>query len=48
MYRFSDRFGVDVRYRATVYFPISGPSEFKDSRVNHGIGTGFTTWFGDR
>lgn len=48
MYRLSDRFGFDVRYRATVYFPVSGPSDFDDARVNHGIGLGFTTWFGDR
>lgn len=48
MYRISDRFGVDLRYRATVYFPVAGPAEFKDSRVNHGIGLGFTTWFGGR
>jgi long-subunit fatty acid transport protein len=45
MYRISDRFGVDLRYRATVYFPISGSSDFKDSRVNHGVSLGFTTWF---
>jgi hypothetical protein len=48
MYRVSDRFGIDARYRATVYFPVSGPFDFKDSRVNHGVGLGFTTWFGDR
>jgi len=46
MYRVSDRFGVDVRYRATIYFTVSGPSDFKDSRVNHGVGLGFTTWIG--
>ena len=46
MYRLSDRFGFDVRYRATIYFPIAGDFEFKDSRVNHGVGVGFTTWFG--
>ena len=46
MYRISDRFGVDVRYRGTVYFTVSGPSNFKDSRVNHGPSLGFTTWFG--
>lgn len=46
MYRVSDRFGVDLRYRATVYFTVSGPSDFKDSRVNHGVGLGFTTWIG--
>lgn len=46
MYRLSDRFGIDVRYRATVYFTVDGPSDFEDSRVNHGIGLGFTTWLG--
>jgi hypothetical protein len=48
MYRFSDRFGVDVRYRAQVYFPIAGPYKFDDARVNHGVGIGFTSWFGSR
>jgi hypothetical protein len=48
MYRFSDRFGVDVRYRAQVYFPVSGPFSFDDARVNHGVGVGFTRWFGNR
>jgi hypothetical protein len=46
MYRVNDRFGIDVRYRATVYFTVDGPSSFKDNRVNHGIGVGFTTWLG--
>ena len=46
LYRISDRFALDLRYRATVYFPISGPSSFKDSRVAHGPSLGFTTWFG--
>jgi hypothetical protein len=46
MYRASDRFGIDLRYRATVYFTVDGPSDFEDSRVNHGIGLGFTTWLG--
>jgi hypothetical protein len=46
LYRIGDRFAVDLRYRATIYFPISGPSDFKDSRVAHGPSLGFTTWFG--
>lgn len=46
MYRVSERFGIDLRYRATVYFTIDGPSDFEDSRVNHGIGAGFTFWLG--
>jgi hypothetical protein len=48
MYRFSDRFGVDLRYRAQVYFPVAGPFGFRDARVNHGVGIGFTSWFGGR
>lgn len=48
MYRFSDRFGIDWRYRASAYFPIAGQRDFKDSRVRHGTMIGFTTWFGDR
>lgn len=47
MYRFSDRFGVDLRYRAAVYFPVKGDFDFEDARVNHGASLGFTTWFGD-
>jgi long-subunit fatty acid transport protein len=46
LYRIGDRFALDLRYRATVYFPISGPSDFKDSRVAHGPSVGLTTWFG--
>lgn len=48
MYRIGDRFGIDTRYRASIYFPISGDRDFKDSRVRHGVMVGFTTWFGDR
>jgi hypothetical protein len=48
MYRVSDRFGIDLRYRATVYFTLAGDSRFSDSRVNHGFGIGFTSWIGRR
>ena len=48
MYRMSDRLGIDLRYRATIYFTIDGPSDFKDARVNHGPSLGFTTWLGSR
>jgi hypothetical protein len=48
IYQLSDRFNFDVRYRASIYFPVSGPFDFKDSRVNHGLMLGFTTWFGGR
>lgn len=45
MYRFTDRFAFDVRYRAIAYFPIEGTSDFDDPRVNHGVNAGFTIWF---
>jgi hypothetical protein len=48
IYQLSDRFNFDVRYRAAIYFPISGPFDFKDSRVKHGLTLGVTTWFGSR
>jgi len=48
LYRFSDRFALDARYRATIYFPISGDFDFKDSQIKHGLMVGFSTWFGGR
>jgi hypothetical protein len=48
LYRASDRFGIELRYRATVYFTLSGDSKFSDSRVNHGLSLGFTSWLGGR
>jgi hypothetical protein len=42
VHRFTDTVGLDVRYRAIVYFPISGNRDFDDPRVNHGINAGFT------
>lgn len=48
MYRMSDRYGIDIRYRATVYFTIDGPSAIKDARINHGLSVGFTSWLGSR
>jgi hypothetical protein len=41
-HKFTDTIGIDVRYRAIVYFPISGPRSFDDPRVNHGINAGLT------
>ena len=35
----------DVRYRAAVYFPVSGPRDFKDPRVNHGVNMGVSFRF---
>lgn len=42
VHKFTDTVGVDVRYRAIVYFPISGSRDFDDPRVNHGINAGLT------
>ena len=42
VHRFTDTIGLDVRYRAIVYFPVSGPRDFDDPRVNHGINAGLT------
>lgn len=42
VHRFTDKIGLDVRYRAIVYFPVSGPRDFDDPRVNHGINAGLT------
>jgi hypothetical protein len=42
VHRFTDTIGLDVRYRAIVYFPISGSRDFDDTRVNHGINAGHT------
>jgi len=42
VHRFTDTIGLDVRYRAIVYFPISGNRDFDDPRVNHGINAGLT------
>lgn len=36
----SDGVAVDVRYRANLFFPISGEQSFSDSRVNHGVNLG--------
>jgi len=48
IYQLSDRFAFDVRYRATIYFPIAGEFDFKDSKVKHGLMLGVTTWLGSR
>ncbi len=36
----TDRLAVDLRYRAILYFPLSGEFDFSDSRVNHGVNVG--------
>ena len=42
VHKFTDTIGLDVRYRAIVYFPIGGSRRFDDPRVNHGINAGLT------
>jgi hypothetical protein len=42
VHRFTDTIGLDVRYRAIVYFPVGGNRDFDDPRVNHGINAGLT------
>lgn len=42
VHKFTDTIGLDVRYRAIVYFPVSGNRDFDDPRVNHGINAGLT------
>ena len=42
VHRFTDTVGLDVRYRAIVYFPVSGNRDFDDPRVNHGLNAGLT------
>jgi hypothetical protein len=42
IHKFTDTIGVDVRYRAIVYFPVGGNRDFDDPRVNHGINAGLT------
>ena len=42
IHKFTDKIGLDVRYRAIVYFPVAGPRDFDDPRVNHGVNAGLT------
>lgn len=42
IHRFTDTIGLDVRYRAIVYFPVGGSRDFDDPRVNHGVNAGLT------
>jgi hypothetical protein len=42
VHRFTDTIGLDVRYRAIVYFPVGGNRDFDDPRVNHGVNAGLT------
>ncbi|MEO1044484.1 MAG: hypothetical protein AAFX04_03485 [Pseudomonadota bacterium] len=36
----SDSIALDVRYRAVLFFPLSGENNFSDARVNHGVNIG--------
>jgi len=38
----SDSLALDVRYRAVLFFPISGDQSFSDARVNHGVNLGLS------
>ncbi len=42
IHKFTDTIGLDLRYRAIVYFPVGGSRDFDDPRVNHGINAGLT------
>lgn len=36
----TDNISIDVRYRAILFFPLSGDFSFSDARVNHGVNMG--------
>lgn len=36
----SDNISFDIRYRAILFFPLSGDFTFSDARVNHGVNAG--------
>ncbi len=38
----SDDLALDLRYRAILFFPVSGPQDFSDARVNHGFNIGLS------
>ncbi len=38
----SDDLAIDLRYRAIMFFPLSGDFDFGDSRVNHGVNLGLS------
>lgn len=38
----SDNVALDVRYRAILFFPLSGDQSFSDARVNHGVNLGLS------
>jgi|GEM_PF-778509 len=36
----AENIALDLRYRAVIFFPLSGSSSFDDARVNHGVNIG--------
>lgn len=38
----TDGLALDVRYRANLFFPLSGEQDFSDARVNHGVNLGLS------
>lgn len=38
----SNSLALDVRYRAVLFFPVSGDQSFSDARVNHGLNLGLS------
>jgi len=38
----SDGVALDIRYRANIFFPLSGDQSFSDARVNHGVNLGLS------
>jgi len=41
-YSISDNISLDFRYRAVMFFPLSGDFSFSDARVNHGVNLGLS------
>ncbi len=41
-YAISDNISLDFRYRAVMFFPLSGDFSFGDARVNHGVNLGLS------
>lgn len=37
-----DNLALDLRYRAVIFFPVTGEFEFTDARVNHGVNVGLS------
>lgn len=37
-----DNLALDMRYRAVIFFPVTGEFDFTDARVNHGVNVGLS------